>query len=68
MSGKNYRKSPWKNYQVTFQIRSVVPSDLLHDGIVKQLVTPSVPNGFHLTPRETETLQMEEIPNVAPGQ
>jgi hypothetical protein len=58
----------FKNYQVIFQIRSSIPLDMLKDGICKQLATPIVPLGFHLTSKEIATLQMEVLPNVAPGQ
>jgi len=58
-------RQTFKNYQITFQIRSIIPVDLLKDGICKQLATPTVPLGFHLTPKEIATLQMEVLPNVA---
>jgi hypothetical protein len=67
------RKSIYKNYEVTFQIKSSVPPDLLRDGIIKQLGTPVVPNGFHIVARELATLQIWEIKpeevksDVAPG-
>ena len=60
------RKSIHKNYEVTFQIKSSVPPDLLRDGLIKQL-------GTLLLQCELATLQIWEIKpeevksDVAPG-
>jgi hypothetical protein len=50
----------FKKYRVSFEIFSQVTQESLLDGVMFQLAA-AVPLGFHLVPRELETLRIEEV-------